>query len=66
MRGKRDARGEKNEEGHDDGEIWRKEAIKALCNVIYNSPKAQERASTLKYSLKYKMLIIFVNYNNIK
>ncbi|XP_067272688.1 synembryn-A isoform X2 [Pseudorasbora parva] len=51
-RGKRDARGEKEEEGeegHDDGEIWRKEAIKALCNVIYNSPKAQERASTLKF-----------------
>ncbi|KAK7174780.1 hypothetical protein R3I93_001855 [Phoxinus phoxinus] len=48
MRGKRDARGEKDEEGHDDGEIWRKEAIKALCNVIYNSTKAQERASTLK------------------
>lgn len=51
-RGKRDARGEKDEEGeegHDDGEVWRKEALKALCNVIYNSPKAQERASALKY-----------------
>ncbi|XP_051741450.1 synembryn-A [Ctenopharyngodon idella] len=50
-RGKRDARGEKDEEGeegHDDGEVWRKEALKALCNVIYNSPKAQERASALK------------------
>ncbi|XP_016302556.1 synembryn-A-like isoform X2 [Sinocyclocheilus anshuiensis] len=50
-RGKRDARREKNEEGeeeYDDGEVWRKEAMKALCNVIYNSPKAQERASILR------------------
>uniref|UniRef100_A0A8C1K2U1 Synembryn n=1 Tax=Cyprinus carpio TaxID=7962 RepID=A0A8C1K2U1_CYPCA len=48
-RGKRDARGEKDEEeGHDDGEVWRKEAMKALCNVIYNSPKAQERACILR------------------
>ncbi|RXN33699.1 synembryn-A-like isoform X1 [Labeo rohita] len=50
-RGKRDVRGEKDEEGeegYDDGEVWRKEAMKALCNVIYNSPKAQERASILR------------------
>lgn len=50
-RGKRDARGEKDEEGeegYDDGEVWRKEAMKALCNIIYNSPKAQERASILR------------------
>lgn len=46
-RGKKDARGEKDEEG-DDGEVWRKEALKTLCNVIYNSPKAQERASSLR------------------
>lgn len=46
-RRKRDARGEKDEE-EDDGEVWRKEALKALCNVIYNSPKAQERASSLR------------------
>ncbi|XP_016343266.1 synembryn-A-like isoform X2 [Sinocyclocheilus anshuiensis] len=48
-RRKRDARGEKDEEEeHDDGEVWRKEAMKALCNVIYNSPKAQERACILR------------------
>ncbi|XP_036416671.1 synembryn-A [Colossoma macropomum] len=50
-RGKRDARGERDEEGdewYDDGEVWRKEAMKALCNVIYNSQRAQERASALK------------------
>lgn len=49
-RGKRDARGEGEEEGaewYDDGEVWRKEAMKALCNVIYNSQRAQERASAL-------------------
>lgn len=46
-RGKMDAGGEKDEEG-DDGEVWRKEALKALCNVIYNSPKAQESASSLR------------------
>ncbi|KAA0705674.1 Synembryn-A Protein [Triplophysa tibetana] len=46
-RRKWDARGEKDEE-EDDGEVWRKEALKALCNVIYNSPKAQERASSLR------------------
>ncbi|TRY59956.1 hypothetical protein DNTS_017614 [Danionella cerebrum] len=50
-RGKRDVRGEEKEEEeevYDDGEMWRKEAMKALCNVIYNSPKAQERASRLR------------------
>ncbi|KAL0197740.1 hypothetical protein M9458_006280, partial [Cirrhinus mrigala] len=49
-RGKKDAKGEKDEEEeewYDDGEVWRKEAMKTLCNVIYNSPKAQERASIL-------------------
>uniref|UniRef100_A0A8B9KLF4 Synembryn n=1 Tax=Astyanax mexicanus TaxID=7994 RepID=A0A8B9KLF4_ASTMX len=51
VRGKRDARGERDEEGdewYDDGEVWRKEAMKALCNVIYNSQRAQERAGPLK------------------
>ncbi|KAJ8253583.1 hypothetical protein COCON_G00201950 [Conger conger] len=54
-RGKRDGgkeRGEEEEEeeeeGEDDREVWRKEAMKALCNVVYNSQKAQERASTLR------------------
>ncbi|KAK1797969.1 hypothetical protein P4O66_000730 [Electrophorus voltai] len=50
-RGKRDARGESEEEGeacYDDGEASRKEAMKALCNVIYNSQRAQERASALR------------------
>ncbi|XP_076852359.1 chaperone Ric-8A [Brachyhypopomus gauderio] len=50
-RGKRDARGEREEEGeecNDNGESWRKEAMKALCNVIYNSQRAQERASALR------------------
>ncbi|XP_051988320.1 synembryn-A-like [Xyrauchen texanus] len=50
-RGKRDSREEKyeeGEEGQDDGDVWRKEALKALCNAIYNSPRAQERASTLR------------------
>ncbi|XP_028841118.1 synembryn-A isoform X2 [Denticeps clupeoides] len=49
-RGKRDVRGERDEEeeGSDDVEVWRKEAMKALCNVIYNSQRAQERASALR------------------
>uniref|UniRef100_A0AAY4CMH5 Synembryn n=1 Tax=Denticeps clupeoides TaxID=299321 RepID=A0AAY4CMH5_9TELE len=48
-RGKRDVRGERDEEeeGSDDVEVWRKEAMKALCNVIYNSQRAQERARLL-------------------
>uniref|UniRef100_A0A3Q1GSU2 Synembryn n=1 Tax=Acanthochromis polyacanthus TaxID=80966 RepID=A0A3Q1GSU2_9TELE len=32
-----------------DGEVSRKEAIKVLCNVVYNSPRAQERASALRW-----------------
>ncbi|XP_066499059.1 synembryn-A [Hoplias malabaricus] len=50
MRGKRDARGERDEEDewYDDRELWRKEAIKTLCNVIYNSQRAQERVSALR------------------
>ncbi|XP_071761311.1 chaperone Ric-8A [Centroberyx gerrardi] len=36
------------EEKEEDGEVCRKEAMKALCNVIYNSQRAQERASTLR------------------
>lgn len=50
-RGKKDARVEENEEReekYDHGEVWSKEAMKALCNVIYNSLKAQERASILR------------------
>ncbi|KAJ8402554.1 hypothetical protein AAFF_G00366370 [Aldrovandia affinis] len=50
-RGKRDSgreREEEDEEGQDEREVWRKEAMKALCNIIYNSQKAQERASILR------------------
>ncbi|KAF4093189.1 hypothetical protein AMELA_G00030080 [Ameiurus melas] len=50
-RGKRDAREEEDEERSewcDDGEVWRKEAVKTLCNIIYNSQRAQERASALR------------------
>lgn len=36
------------EEMEEDGDVCRKEAIKVLCNVIYNSPRAQEKASTLR------------------
>ncbi|KAM9780452.1 LOW QUALITY PROTEIN: chaperone Ric-8A [Neosynchiropus ocellatus] len=32
----------------EDGDGCRREAIKVLCNVIYNSPQAQERASALR------------------
>uniref|UniRef100_A0A8C4Z265 Synembryn n=1 Tax=Gadus morhua TaxID=8049 RepID=A0A8C4Z265_GADMO len=32
----------------EDGEVCRKEAMKTLCNVIYNSPEAQDRASALR------------------
>ncbi|XP_045898666.1 synembryn-A isoform X2 [Micropterus dolomieu] len=48
-RGKKDTREEDSEEQEkeEDGEVCRKEAIKVLCNVIYNSPRAQERASSL-------------------
>ncbi|KAK3552339.1 hypothetical protein QTP86_010436 [Hemibagrus guttatus] len=54
IRGKRDAREEEEDkeeerrEWCDDGEVWRKEAMKTLCNVIYNSQRAQERASVLR------------------
>ncbi|XP_038595485.1 synembryn-A isoform X4 [Micropterus salmoides] len=49
-RGKKDTREEDSEEQEkeEDGEVCRKEAIKVLCNVIYNSPRAQERASSLR------------------
>ncbi|XP_076608407.1 chaperone Ric-8A [Chaetodon auriga] len=49
-RGKKDTREEncEEEEKEEDGEICRKEAMKVLCNVIYNSPRAQERASVLR------------------
>ncbi|XP_008288428.1 synembryn-A-like [Stegastes partitus] len=36
------------EDGEEDGEVCRKEALKVLCNVVYNSPQAQERASALR------------------
>ncbi len=50
-RGKKDTREENNEEEEkeEDGEVCRKEAIKVLCNVIYNSSMAQERASALRW-----------------
>uniref|UniRef100_A0A3Q0SCY5 Synembryn n=1 Tax=Amphilophus citrinellus TaxID=61819 RepID=A0A3Q0SCY5_AMPCI len=35
-------------EKEEDGEVCRKEALKVLCNIIYNSPQAQERASALR------------------
>ncbi|XP_036408751.1 synembryn-A [Megalops cyprinoides] len=50
-RGKRDTgteRGEEEDEEEDDRDVWRKEAMKALCNIIYNSQRAQERASALR------------------
>ncbi|XP_026214545.1 synembryn-A [Anabas testudineus] len=49
-RGKKDTREESSEEEdkEEDGELCKKEALKVLCNVIYNSPRAQERASTLR------------------
>lgn len=49
-RGKKDIREENSEEEEkeEDGEVCRKEAMKVLCNVIYNSAKAQERASALR------------------
>uniref|UniRef100_A0A3B4F2X2 Synembryn n=1 Tax=Pundamilia nyererei TaxID=303518 RepID=A0A3B4F2X2_9CICH len=37
--------------GEEDGEVCRKEALKVLCNVIYNSPRAQERASALRTNM---------------
>lgn len=47
-RGKKDAQQDNSEEQEEDGEVCRKEALKVLCNVIYNSPRAQERASALR------------------
>ncbi|XP_047215756.1 synembryn-A-like [Girardinichthys multiradiatus] len=48
--GKKDAGEEDSEKDRkeEDGEVCRKEAMKVLCNLIYNSPKAQERASALR------------------
>ncbi|XP_027879013.1 synembryn-A [Xiphophorus couchianus] len=48
--GKKDAREDDSEEDGkvDDGEVCRKEAMKVLCNIIYNSPLARERASALR------------------
>ena len=54
-RGKKDNRGSivdigSDEEEEEAGEdVLRKEAMKVLCNVIYNSVWAQERASELRY-----------------
>ncbi|XP_071357569.1 chaperone Ric-8A isoform X2 [Trachinotus anak] len=49
-RGKKDSWEENSEEEEkeEDGEVCRKEAMKVLCNVVYNSPRAQERASALR------------------
>ena len=49
-RGKKDTREDRSEGGdpQEDGEVCRKEAMKTLCNVIYNSPEAQDRASALR------------------
>ncbi len=49
-RGKKDTREDSSEEKEkeEDGEVCKKEALKVLCNVIYNSPRAQERASALR------------------
>uniref|UniRef100_A0A3P9NJ63 Synembryn n=1 Tax=Poecilia reticulata TaxID=8081 RepID=A0A3P9NJ63_POERE len=48
--GKKDAWEDDSEENGkvDDGEVCRKEAMKVLCNIIYNSPQARERASSLR------------------
>uniref|UniRef100_A0A6Q2X8P5 Synembryn n=1 Tax=Esox lucius TaxID=8010 RepID=A0A6Q2X8P5_ESOLU len=44
-RGKKDVRCEsrEEEEEEEEGQAWRREALKALCNIIYNSQRAQER-----------------------
>ncbi|KAL4617829.1 synembryn-A-like [Arapaima gigas] len=50
VRGKRDSRAKgDDEEDKEEGEVWRKEAMKALCNVVYNSNWAQKRASELSF-----------------
>ncbi|XP_017292752.1 synembryn-A isoform X1 [Kryptolebias marmoratus] len=47
--GKKDVRDDDSEdENEEEGEVCRKEAMKVLCNIIYNSPQAQERASALR------------------
>ncbi|XP_054616031.1 synembryn-A isoform X2 [Dunckerocampus dactyliophorus] len=46
--GKKDIWEEKEEEMDEDEKMCQKEAMKALCNVIYNSPRAQERAAELR------------------
>lgn len=57
-RGRRDRRvskmdggGEEEEEGESGEEAQRKEAMKVLCNVVYNSTWAQERFSALRWAL---------------
>lgn len=47
-RGKKDPWEDEEEEKEEDEEVCRKEALKVLCNIIYNSPRAQERASALR------------------
>ncbi|KAG7222022.1 hypothetical protein INR49_028186 [Caranx melampygus] len=49
-RGKKDTweDNSEEEEKEEDGEVCRKEAMKVLCNIIYNSSRAQERASALR------------------
>lgn len=53
-RGRRDRRESKmdleEEEGDSGEEAQRKEAMKVLCNVVYNSVWAQERFSSLRYA----------------
>lgn len=47
--GKKDAReDDSEEEEEEEGEVYRKEAVKVLCNLIYNSQRAQERAVSLR------------------
>lgn len=51
-RGRKDRRESKmdgNEELEDEEEAQRKEAMKVLCNVVYNSTWAQERFSSLRW-----------------
>lgn len=53
-RGRRDRREsqveEEEEEGESGEEAQRKEAMKVLCNVVYNSTWAQERFSALRWA----------------
>jgi hypothetical protein len=53
VHGKRDVREERDEEEDkeekkEDDQVGRREALKALCNIIYNSQRAQKRVSTLR------------------